>query len=212
MEDAMVDENLDGIQDGDDGVDAGKEAKKDVVKYESYKKAVDQKKALQEELKAYKAKEAELAEKQRILEEEKLKGEGNWKALLEDREKRLKETEDKLKNQQAEADKYKQNLINARKIQAFTRAIGGDLKDPEYYSFIDVEKIAIDPETNKVDESSVKTYASDFVSRHKALINFSDKKLPQDAARTTGGLSYEQWTKLPLKEMKERYSEVIGKK
>jgi len=166
---------------------------KDVVSHESHKKLLAQRKADQEKLKAmqerlqsFESKESELAKKEAELNEQKLRDEGNWRALLESRESALKKLEEKNNELLNITTGYEKKFTNAHKINAFKEAIGGDLKLPDYYSFVDTDKIAIDPETGSVDDGSVKSYANEFASKYKDLINFKKGKLPSEAAMTTG--------------------------
>lgn len=196
---------------------------KDVVSHESHKKLLAQRKADQEKLKAMQArlqelesKEAEIAKKEAELEEQKLKDEGNWKALLEAREARAAKLEEQVKTLAEVNKSYEDKFTNAVKLNAFKDAIGGTLKKNEYYGFVDTNKIALDPETGVVDEKSLKQYANDFVSQFKELIAFKNPvRLPSEAGdHSEGGLSYEEWVKLAQtnpSEAKKRMKDVKHK-
>jgi len=97
----------------------------DVVSHESFKLAVDQKKRLQrklteaeERLKQLEAKESDIARKEAELEEQKLKSEGNWKALLESRESALKKLEEKNSELLDITKGYEKKFTDAHKINA----------------------------------------------------------------------------------------------
>ena len=177
---------------------------KDVVSHESFKKLLAQRKADQEKLKAtttrlqeLEAKESELAKKESELEEQKLKSEGNWKALLESRESALKKLEEKNSELLDITKGYEKKFTDAHKINAFKEAIGGTLKQSEYYSFVDTDKIAIDPETGSIDDKTLKAYANEFTTKFKDLIQFKTAKLPDGAAQHSAtSLSYDEWVKL----------------
>lgn len=177
---------------------------KDVVSHASFKKLLDQRKAdqeklrkAQEELDSFKAKEKELEEK-------KLAEQGNWKALLEAREAKLKESEEKINLLSDSLKTYETKVSNAIKLDAFERAIGGKLKNKVYYDTVFApEKIALNPETGEVDDASVKEYATFFVNNFKETIEFKGAKLPNDAAKTSGKLSHAEWTELARTNPKE---------
>lgn len=215
--------NEDQVRNEDQSNDGIVDNSKDVVSHESHKKLLAQRKADQEKLKAMQArlqdlesKEADLAKKEADLAEQKLKDEGNWKALLEAREVRAAKLEEQVKTL-AEVNKgYEDKFTNAVKLNAFKDAIGGTLRKNEYYSFVDTNKIALDPETGVVDDKSLKLYANDFVNQFKELINFkSAVKLPNEAGdHSEGGLSYEDWVKLAQtnpSEAKKRMKDVKQK-
>lgn len=183
----------------DDQKDLDSVEKKDAVAYETYKRLVAQRKADQEKLKAQEERLKKLdeieAEKQR-LEEDKLKTDGNWKALLESREEKLKTLEEELNQTKSKVEQYNTQFVEAAKLQALTDALGGTLKHPSYFNLVDTDKILTNPETGEIDGESVKKYASSFLQEHKELIAFSKPKMPDGAPKPTGTLSYDEWTQL----------------
>jgi hypothetical protein len=134
-------------------------------------------------LKALEAKLKEIESKDSTEREKKLKDEGNFKALLEDREKELAKLREQNEELQKSVHTFEETLTTTKKFNAFNRAIGGKLKNEDYYKFVDTSKIAIDAETGKVDESSVKNYAKNFVEKHRELVDVNGGKLPDEAAR-----------------------------
>lgn len=176
----------------------------DKVAYSTYKKAISElnnnraaRKELEQQLNEYRAREEQV-------EKEKLEQQGEYKKLL-DLER--KKNEEFLR----ERDEYKNSLITAHKLNAFKEKLPGRLASNEYYAFVDVNDIAIDPETNAIDESSVEATVNNFLTRHSRLVESTGKKLPNDAPQSRSPLSYEEWKRLPLKEKKERYNEVFEK-
>jgi hypothetical protein len=157
--------------------------KKDVVSYETHQELLGQRKKDQEKLKALEAKLKEIESKDSTEREKKLKDEGNFKALLEDREKELAKLREQNEELQKSVHTFEETLTTTKKFNAFNRAIGGKLKNEDYYKFVDTSKIAIDAETGKVDESSVKNYAKNFVEKHRELVDVNGGKLPDEAAR-----------------------------
>lgn len=183
------------------------------VAYETYQRTLGQYKKSQGEIESLKKKIEELGEfKSKVdqLSEEKMKEEGNWKALLEQREAKLSEAHEKLNALVEENRSYKDTLTDTVKLSAFQNELGGKLKKKEYLNFIDTDKIAINPETNTVDEESLKSYAKEFQNNFKELISFDGKKLPNGAPNGSAKLTYEQWKALPSgKERKERLKDVM---
>lgn len=182
--------------------DAGE--KKDFVQYETYSRVLSQHKKtkseneqLAAELEAYKRKERELEEK-------RLSEQGEYKKLLEMTRKQLADEESKRLE-------YATQLLDQHRLNAIKERLPGKIKRPEYLSFIDVSKVAIDPETGMVDERSVVEVVDGFVKEHGFLIERQGTRdLPYNAPGSGHSeLTYEQWLKLPLKEQKARRKEVM---
>jgi dsDNA-specific endonuclease/ATPase MutS2 len=168
---------------------------KDSVAYDTYKKAVD-------EAKAAKAKVAEFEKAKREAEESKLKQDGEYKKLLEQREQELEEERKGRKDLETK-------INESRKLNAFLNAVSGEVPK-QYWSLIDLENVAVDPETGMPDESSVKRAAEKFEKEYADVIKKPSKsKLPNDAPKGGAGkLSYDSWLKLPLKDQLERMKDV----
>jgi hypothetical protein len=206
----MSDKSTDQASVTDQSSASGSDAKtKDTVSYETYQELLGQRKKDQEKLKALEAKFKEIEGKDAADREKKLKDEGNFKALLEDREKELAA----LREQNVELTKsvqtFEETIASTKKFNAFNRAIGGRLKSEEYYKFVDTSKIALDPETGKVDESSVKSYAQTFVEKHKELVDSAGARLPDQAPRKT---SFDLDTLKSKDDIKEAMKVALGKK
>ena len=189
-----------------DGTGGNSEGKKDVVAFETYDKLLNQRKKdkerlskLEEELKARESKDKE-AEEKRLQENEE------WKKLAEAKAQ-------ELEKERAEKEEYKSSLINGAKLQAFVDKLPSKLANNDYLSFVPLDKIALDPETKTVDESSLNLVVNDFLEKHSRLLaKNSNTKLPNDSGNKTSKLSYEAWLKLPLKEQKDRMHEVMNRK
>lgn len=149
--------------------DAPETKPSDVVKYETYSKVLSEAKKLKEKVREY---ELSLQQSQ----EQKLKDQNEWKALAEQYKTKLDQTSIDFEVQQ-------RSIINGLKYQEFEKQLGGKLKNKDYATFIDFEKIILNPETKQVDPDSVKTVASEFVKSHPSLVEFSSQgKLPNQAA------------------------------
>lgn len=189
----------------------------DKVAYETYQRVLDQRKKDQEKLTELQGKLNELSEfkanvekEAQTVQEEKLKNEGNWKALVEQRDNKIREYEAKLSDLNNKVENYDKNINDMIKLSAFDRALGGKLKKDEYYSFVNTDKIVINPETNQVDMDVLKQYANEFQNNHKELIDYDTRKLPGDAPTKSGKLTREEWLKLPLADKKKRLREVMA--
>lgn len=165
------------------------------VSYDSYKKAVDEAKAAKK-----KADELERKEKQR--EEAALAEQGNYKKLLEQRETELKDERKKY-------SELNSKVTESRKMNAFLGAVSGEIPD-KYWGLVDLDAVAVDPETGKPDEASVKAAAEAFEKQYPDVVKKPTRsKLPNDAPN--GGsakLKYVDWLKLPDDQKAKRMKDV----
>ena len=142
----------------------------DVVKYETYSKVLSEAKKLKEKVKEY---ETVLQQSQ----EQKLKEQNEWKALAEQYKSKLDQTSHVLQEQE-------KSIVNGLKFHEFEKHLGGKLKDKDYATFVEFDRIVLNPETKQVDEDSVKTVAADFIKKHASLVEFQGSgKLPNQAAK-----------------------------
>lgn len=140
----------------------------DVVKYETYSKVLSEAKKLKEKVKEY---ESVLQQSQ----EQKLKEQNEWKTLAEQYKLKYDETSKVLQEQET-------SIINGLKYHEFEKHLGGRLKNKDYATFVDFDKIVLNPETKQVDPESVKAVAAEFVKQHPSLVEFpSHGKLPNQA-------------------------------
>lgn len=142
----------------------------DKVSYDTYRKVLNEAKKLREAFK-------QVEEEKQRLSEQKLREQNEWKTLAEQYKAKLEETTKTLHEQET-------SIVNGMKYQEFEKHLGGRLKDQDYATFVPFDKIAINPETKRVDEESVKGAVADFVKKHSHLVEFqSGAKLPNEAAR-----------------------------
>jgi molybdopterin-guanine dinucleotide biosynthesis protein len=140
------------------------------VSYETYQKVLNE---------AKKAKELArtLAEEKARSDEKTLAEQQQWKTLADQYKTQLEQTKSVLSEQE-------KSIVNGLKYQEFEKHLGGRLKNRDYATFIDFEKIAINPESKTVDEESVKSVVNEFLKSHSPLVEFqSGAKLPN----TSGG-------------------------
>jgi len=138
------------------------------VSYETYQKVLNEAKKAKELAKT-------LAEEKAKNDEKALADQQQWKVLADQYKSQLEQTKSVLSEQE-------KSIVNGLKYQEFEKHLGGKLKNRDYATFIDFEKIAINPESRTVDEESVKSVVSEFLKSHAPLVEFqSGAKLPNGA-------------------------------
>ena len=136
-------------------------------------------------------------------EDAKLHEQGEFKKLLEQREKELTDMKSKLTLKEEQE-------ATSRKLNAFLGKLGGKLVSNDFLTFVDVEKIVINPATNEVDESSITAEVSRYVAKYPTTVNFGKHgSLPADAPGPTNSINYDQWLKLPVKEKRKQLTNMI---
>ena len=144
----------------------------DKVAYETYKRVLSEAKKLKDQVKAFE-------EEKNKGHEARLKEQNEWKILAESYKTRLDETTSKL-------DEQEQSIVNGMKYQEFEKHLGGRLKNKDYATFIEFDKIVMNPETKRVDDESVKGVVSAFVKSHSHLVEFENSsRLPNEAAKNS---------------------------
>lgn len=145
---------------------------KDVVSYATHKRLLEQRKNTQRENEELKAKLAEFETAQKAAEDSKLAQQGEYKKLLEQREKELNDLRGKH-------SKLETTIVNDYKLRAFESHLPGKIKNDKYLRFVNLDAIAINPESGEVDEESVKSTVAEYVKEHGDLIARIDApKLP----------------------------------
>jgi 4-alpha-glucanotransferase len=142
---------------------------KDTVAYATYLRTLSEVKKLKEQNRLYE-------EEKSKGHEQKLKEQNEWKALAEEKSKQAENLAKNLKE-------LNDQVVNGMKYQEFEKHLGGRLKNRDYASFIDFEKIVINPETKTIDSESVKSAVSSFVKEHSALVEFSSGRVPNEAPK-----------------------------
>ena len=143
------------------------------VSYETYQKVLNEAKKAKELAKT-------LAEEKARNDEKALADQQQWKVLADQYKTQLDQTKSILSEQE-------KSIVNGLKYQEFEKHLGGKLKNRDYATFIDFEKIAINPESRTVDEESVKSVVNEFLKSHSPLVEFgSGAKLPNNAGAGYG--------------------------
>lgn len=169
---------------------------KDSVSFETYQTLLGQRKQDQAKARELETKLKAFEDVERKRNEEKLQQEGNFKALLDAREKELQEIREQNQTLSSQVSDFEKTFTDTKKLNALFKEVGGSLKHKDYYHLVDTNKIAIDPSTGELDSKSLKAYASELVKDHKDLFNFGIGKMPGGAPVAATALSHEEWTKL----------------
>jgi hypothetical protein len=180
----MSTENVDSVNPQANSVQP-ETANQDKVAYDTYKRVLNEAKKLKEQVKQF--------EDDRVRSHEsKLKEQNEWKVLAETYQQQLEQTKSVLNEQE-------QSIVNGMKYQEFEKHLGGKLKNKDYATFIEFDKIVMNPETKRIDDESVKGVVSAFVKQHAHLVEFAGgQRMPNEAARNNSsmqvGKSIEQMT------------------
>lgn len=177
----------------------------------SKERILEESKKYKEGFQTFKQKQEEIEAQKKKEEEDRLKKEGQFSTIIEQREARIKELEDTLNATKEEVESRDTAIINFRKAAAFERALGGKLKKDAYWNHVDFDKIALNPETGAIDKHSLDNVVKSFTDNFGELVDYGNTaNLPNG---TPGGssskLTHEQWKKLPLAERRKRIKDVI---
>lgn len=193
----------------------GKKAE-DKVAYDTYKKTVaaekaakEKAKALEEQVNLLNSKLSELEQAKRAQEESKMIEKGDYQKILELREKEISELRNKYEQTENEKTMAQKRLVDSYKLQEFVNRIGGKL-DSDYYYLVDLDSIAVNPETKEIDESSLHSVVSSFTKKHSRLIDPVHRiGLPANAAYGNGLNSPENFKNMKLNEMKKALPQMV---
>lgn len=174
------------------------------VAYETHRKLLGEKKRRDEENALLKSELEQFKAKERAREEEELRKTQNFQQLLKNRE-------DELAKEREEKASLRSMVEKGVKRRAFLDAVNGSVEE-QYWGLINLDEILLDPSTGSVDELTVQKAAREFERKFAAVLGNrgGGPRLPNEAARTPSAkLTYEEWLKLPPKEMKARQKEVM---
>ena len=159
----------------------------------------------------FKAEKDEAANLSAKMAEEKLREKGQYDVLLKQREERLTEMESELNSYKGEVESRDEAILNFRKAAAFEKQVGGKLKKDAYWSHVDFDSIAINPDNGQIDNQSLSKVVDTFTSDFKELIDYGNiGNLPNSTPAGSGALTVEQWKALPLADRKKRMRDVKG--
>lgn len=177
----------------------------------SKERILNESREYKEKYQAFKSKEEEFKTQQTKAEEDRLRQQGEYKTLLEQREKELAMLRESLDTTSSEVESYKRSMTNLRKASAFERELGGKLKKDSYWSHVNFDQIALDPESGEIDRGTLKEVANNFIKEYRELVDFpTNGNLPNGTPNGgKGRLTYEQWKALPLKDRQKRMRDVV---
>ncbi|RKZ07634.1 hypothetical protein DRQ25_11110 [Candidatus Fermentibacteria bacterium] len=175
------------------------------VSYDSHRKLLGEKKRLAEQLTESLAKNAKNDQEKNEAEEKRLKDNEEWKTYAEKKEQEANEARAKLTETTSQ-------IADAKKLDAFLNTLDAKI-DRKYWGFIDTDSIVTNPESGEIDEMSVAKAVEAFKANYAEIIQYPGKTtgLPNESPKPgTSTLTYDEWTKLPVKEMKARQAEVMA--
>lgn len=172
--------------------------KTDVVSHKTYARVMDEIKALKSEKASLTQKISEFENENKTREEKELRKRNNFEQLLKNREKELADKETEL-------TQLRTHINESSKMGAFLDALPGNLSK-EYWGLVNLEEIALNPETNKPDEASVEVYAKRFAEIYGRVLETGvNSKLPKNAPQTYTQTNYDDWRNLKSsKEMRDK--------
>ncbi|GEM_PF-3309656 len=186
---------------GDTKAIVGDESDKTKTEDKGFLALKEEKKALAIKFQEAQSELERLKNEAKTKEEEVLKQQGEYKKLYEDEQKSKLELAEKLKL------KEKKELA-LRKVDVVMKELGVPLAKPEYWDFVDLDRIPVDEATKEIDINIAKQVANDFIVKFPELLVKKAGKVDNSAAATTSTLSYEEWVKLPIAEKRTRFKDV----
>ena len=194
------------------------EIKEDTVSYESHKKLLGQYKTAKSKMTEIETQYAEMQQKLQVIEQEKLTQEeakllkaGEKDKIIELREQKIKELEDKFNGVSTERDGLKESMTASEKLYAFYEKLPGKIKRSEYLRHVPLDKIVLDSETGKIDAQSVDTVVNDFMENYSDLVDTKQGKyLPGDAARGGSSISASNFKNLSLSDMRANMPQAVA--
>lgn len=180
------------------------------IKADDHKRALDDLMKFKKQAQETQAKLDQILKEKEKENEKKLGEAGEFQKIIALKEQNINDLSSRLKNLQDEEQNLRQVLFDSAKLNAVRERLPGQLKRPEYMTFIDIAKVAINPDTKEIDTQSVESVVSEFLKTHPDLLKTDPIKLPGGTAMPGMKLSTAEWAKLPIAEKRKRISEVDG--
>jgi len=139
------------------------EAAADFVKYETHNRLLRQRKADQGKVRELEEELNRFRDVERKREQTEMEKRGQYDKILKEREERIGQLE-------KEREERERQAIQSTKLSAFVDLLPGKLRNNQYLAFVNVDEIAIDPDTKKVDEGSLKSAVDTFMKAHSVLV------------------------------------------
>lgn len=177
------------------------------VSYETYLKVLGEKKASSARLK-------EFEETAKKAEEERLKKDGDWKGLIDAREAEISNLRKSLEDTSSKFEKLNSRVTNGEKLNSVLTQLGADVPS-KYFGLIDIEDVAVNPETGEIDALTAKKVAERFKVEYPEVL----KKSVHSGMMGTGHgngvnggntIKHSDWCKLPYDKQKAyKMSQII---
>jgi hypothetical protein len=172
---------------------------------EFVQRLMDEKKQKSRELQELKEWKLSKEAQEKDAEETLLKEQGKYKEALEAKEKELEE-------ERLVAQLHKQQIEDGVKLSTFLDELDGGV-EREYWPLINLDEIKLD-DAGQPDPESVKQSVDTFREKYPRIIVSADgPELPNHPPKPPGTsiISYDDWLKLPTKEMQARQKDVDPK-
>jgi hypothetical protein len=171
---------------------------KETVAYETHRKLLDEKKKLQ-------AKLEQIETDRKSAEEAELTRKGEIQKLLDMERKRAQDLELKVKAQDEER-------LQARKLSAIVKGLSVPV-DQKWYSVLGghLDDVILN-EAGEIEQMSVTSVVENLKKEWPEMLKKPSAGMPNGAPQGNGAatISYDDWKKLPLKDMKKwRQSQII---
>lgn len=159
------------------------------VKYETYDKVIGKLKKTESNYRDLASEFNALKSEIKAKEEQKLLEEGNHVELLGQKDVLIKELNDKVNSVTEKNNQLYNSILRSQKEQAVAEKLAGKIKKSEYFEYINVDDVVIDPDTGNIDVESAQLVANKFAEQYPELIETKNNpRLPGDAAN----FSYQQ--------------------
>lgn len=201
MSDPNVPEGQEPNASGDGKPDNQEPQKPNTVSYDTHRRLLDEKKKVQKERDDLAAREAERERKE-------LEQKGEWQKINEIEKARADKAE-------AEASELKNQITGAKKLNAVLGALDSSI-DKKYYHLLDIDKIAVDPESGEINQTSVAKLAEQFRQEYPEIIKPKNgARLPNQAPAGSSAetISESEWKRLlkekPAEGLKWKRNQII---
>ena len=145
------------------------EEPKQELSYQSYRRAITEKKNAQEKLREFESKIADYENQLKTHEENKLREKEDYKGLISMREQEIEKLKAELQNEASRNQQMQDERIMGLKYNSFMKALDGEV-DHKYLSLVDTDKIVWNPDEGKIDEMSVTKAVEEFKKQYPDII------------------------------------------
>lgn len=184
--------------------DEQQQQKQDSVSYETHRRLLDEKKREQAARKQLEAEVEAFRAKERQIEEDKLRQQGEFQKLLQLREQENESLKGKLNS-------FESRFQAASKINAFIKAAGTDL-DEKWLRLVDVNSIQFRPDQDgEIDMMSVQSAVETFKKTWPEAFKPKGSQIPAEMPNGQGYITESEWKNLPDKKKYKQNQILWGK-